>query len=204
MLQYYHSDLTYIMNFQRYKQNVISRDDYLPKSPGSFQSFLNEFRIARNVHKQKVPELLKRTKAWVHTKQADDVDRFANALREENITHNKTMVSLASKILCLNNPWVIIPCDTLTRKILGVETNAYSNFYSAFHDKLGKEMLRIDDSLKPLQVYIYAIENGFKEEIDDIITIRRNRFLDKLLWVHGQKFVLSRAYGTKKTLKDVL
>lgn len=136
LLQYYRSDLMYILNFQRYKQNVIPRNKYLEKKSGSFQSFLNEFRIARNVHKQKVPELLDRTMEWVHTNQANDVDRFANTLREENVTHSKTMVSLASKVLFLNNPTVIVPCDTLTRKAAGTETNTYAEFYNAIQQML--------------------------------------------------------------------
>ena len=42
LLQYYHSDLTYILNFQRFKQKAISESEYLRKTDGSFQSFLNE------------------------------------------------------------------------------------------------------------------------------------------------------------------
>jgi hypothetical protein len=197
LLQYYHSDLTYILNFQRYKQNAISRSKYLLKSPGSFQSFLNEFRIARNVPKKKIPELLNLSMGWVRTNQADNVDRFADRLRNKGLTQeNKTMTSLASKVLFLNNPWVILPCDTLTRRAVGVKTNRYSDFCSAIRDTLGKETILIDDSLEPVQEYMCAIENEFKGEIDHIRTIRRNRFLDKFLWVHGQKLALLKTNGT--------
>jgi len=188
LLQYYHSDLTYILNFQRYKQNAILSSKYLLKSPGSFQSFLNEFRIARNVQKHKVAELLNLTMEWVRTNQADDVDKFADKLRKNDLTQkNKTMTSLASKVLFLNNPWVILPCDTLNRRAVGVKTNKYSDFCSAIRDMLKRETLLTDDSLEPVQEYMCAIENEFQGEIDDIGTIRRNRFIDKFLWVHGQK-----------------
>lgn len=195
LLQYYQSDLRYILRFQLCKQKAISRSKYLLKSPGSFQSFLNEFRIARNVQKGRVPELLDLTMEWVSTNPADDVDLFADKLREKEITQeNKTMTSLASKVLFLKNPWVILPCDTLNRRAVGVKTNRYSDFYRAI---IERETLPIDDYLKPVQEYLCAIEDAFKEEIDDISKIRRNRFLDKLLWVQGQKLVLSKATGTK-------
>ena len=191
LIQYYHSDLTYIRNFQLYKQNKQNknlRNRYLLKSSGSFQNFLNEFKIARNVRKNYVPELLDRTMDWVNTNQADDVDAFANKLREKEITQvNKTMTSLASKILFLNNPWRIFPCDTLNRRAVGVKTNRYSDFCSAHHDLMEREPLLIDHSLEPIQGFILRIEEEFKGKIGDISTIRRNRFIDKLLWVRGQK-----------------
>jgi hypothetical protein len=162
LLQYYHSDLTYILNFQMYKQNLILSSKYLLKSPGSFQSFLNEFRVARNVQKHKVAELLNLTTEWVRTNQADDVDEFADKLREENLTQkDKTMTSLASKILFLNNPWDILPCDSLNRRAVGVKTNRYSDFYSATRDTLERETSLSDDYLKPVQGYMRVIENEF-------------------------------------------
>jgi hypothetical protein len=198
LLQYYQSDLTYILNFQRCKQNPTSesKSKYLLKSPGSFQRFLNEFKIARCVQKDRVPELLNLTMEWVHTNQADDVDSFADKLRKKGLTHNKTMTSLASKVLFLNNPRVILPCDTLNRRAVGVKTNTYSDFGTAIRDMLERETLLIDDSLEPVQKYLCAIENEFKGKIDHISTIRRNRFLDKLLWVFGQNFALLKTNGT--------
>lgn len=191
MLQYYHSDLTYILNFQRCKQKAISKSKYLLKSPGSFQSFLNEFRIARNVRKKRVPDLLNLTMEmeWVCTNPADDVDLFADKLREKEITQeNKTMTSLASKVLFLNNPSIILPCDTLNRRAVGVKTNRYSDFYTAIRDMFERGTLLNDDSLdlEPVQGYLCAIENEFKGKIDHISAIRRNRFVDKFLWVYGQ------------------
>jgi hypothetical protein len=183
LLQYYHSDLTYILNFQRCKQKAISRSKYRLKPPGSFQSFLNEFKIARCVEKAKVSKLLDLTMEWVSTNQADEVDSFADKLRKKGLTHGKTMTSLASKVLFLNNPSVILPCDALNRGAVGVKINRYSDFDTAIRDM--RETLSIDDSLVPVQGYLCAIENDFKGEIDHISKIRQNRFLDKLLWVQG-------------------
>jgi len=205
LLQYYRSDLTYILNFRRCKQNAISRSKYLLKSPGSFQSFLNEFRIAKNVPKGNVPKLLNLTMEWVrtNTNKADDVDGFADKLRKEHVTQeDQTMTSLASKVLFLNNPWVILPCDTLTRLAVGVKTNRYSDFRGAIRDMLKKGTLLIDyDFLEPVQEYMCAIENEFKGEIHRIRTIRRKRFMDKVLWTQGQKLALSKANGTNVLLE---
>ena len=199
LLQYYHSDLTYILNFQQCKQKTILISNYLLKSPGSFHSFLNEFRIARNVREERVSDLLKLTMEWVdHPNEADKVDEFADKLREEGITQrDDTMTSLASKILFLNNPWVILPCDTLTRRAVGVKTNKYSDFCSAARDMLKRETLPINNYLKPVDGYIRTIEKGFKGKIDKISKIRRNRVVDKILWVQGQKLALSKANGNK-------
>ena len=44
-----------------------------------------------------------------------------------------------------------------------------------------------DGPLQPVQIYMDAIEKNFKGKIDHISKIRRNRYIDKLLWVIGQK-----------------
>lgn len=186
LLQYYHSDLTYILNFQRYKYNSFSRSEHLLKSPGSFQNFLNEFRVTRCVRKGMVGCLLDTTIEWVSSSKADDVDSFAAKLRDKNITHNgKTMTSLASKILFLNNPWIIIPYDTLNNKAVGVRTNKYHDFHAAVCKIKKINALQIDESLNPVQEYLYTIEDEFKRELKRIDIIRNNRYMDKMLWVLG-------------------
>ena len=187
LLQYYHSDLRYIINFQRYKQNALSKSKYLLKSPGSFQSFLNEFRIARNVHKGKVEDLLSLTKDWVVSSKADDVDDFAAILRKNGLTHDgKTMTSLASKVLFLNNPWVILPSDTLNKRAVGVRTNKYSDFFNAICEIMKKKTLPFKESFGPVQNYLNTIESDYKGELKDIDVIRQNRYVDKILWMLGQ------------------
>jgi len=174
LLRYYHSDLTYILNFQRFKQKIISESEYLRKTDASFQSFLNEFRVARNVHKEKVVDLLHATVMWVHEAQADDVDLFADELREKGITQEKkTMTSLASKLLFLNNPWTIFPCDTRNRRAIGVETSRYSDFRRAISYNIEGDLSGISYVLEPVLTFICAIENEFRAEIPDLGMIRR-------------------------------
>lgn len=196
LLQYYHSDLVYILNFQRYKQNSISRSEYLPKSLGSFQSFLNEFRVARCVRKGMVGCLLDMTIKWVSSSKADDVDSFAAKLRDKKVTHNsKTMTSLASKILFLNNPWIIIPSDTLNNKAVGVRTNKYHDFHAAVCKEKKINTLQFVESLNPVLEYLYTIEDEFKGELKRIDVIRHNRYIDKMLWILGQDQSSSFGHG---------
>ncbi len=187
LLQYYHSDLRYILNFQRYKQNEFSSSEYLQISPGSFQSFLNEFGIARNVPKKNVGKLLARTEEWIKCSDVDNVDKFAKELRSNKLTHEgKTMTSLASKILFLNNPWDIIPLDTLNKKAVNVRTNRYHDFYDAILEIKKNKTLPFDGPFGPIQEYLDTIESEFKDNLKDIHLIRRNRYLDKILWMLGQ------------------
>jgi hypothetical protein len=149
-------------------------------------------RVARNVHKEKVIDLLHATITWVHTAQADDVDAFADKLREKGITHDKkTMTSLASKLLFLNNPWAIVPCDTRNRRAVGVATSRYSDFRRAIRHSVEGDLSGISYVLEPVLTFICAIENNFQAEIPDLGLIRQNRFLDKLLWVLGGRPTLS-------------
>jgi len=188
-LQYYHADLTYIFSFRRLKdnENWTLRRWYLSRSPGSFQSFLNEHKVARAVKKGEVASLLGLTMDWVVSDKADKVDEFAIALREEDITQEgKTMTSIASNILFLNNPAEIIPCDTLNRKAVGAKNNKYHDFYSLLLDIIKKNSSLIDESLESVETHISIIETESKE-INHLNTIRRNRYIDKLLWCHGLK-----------------
>jgi len=188
LLQYYHSDLIYILNFQKFKKNKLSSNDYLQKLPGSFQSFLNEFRIARNLPKGNIGKLLDYTKEWIKRSDADDVDAFAAKLKSNGVTPKGTMTSLASKILFLNNPWKIIPIDTLNKKAVNVRTNLYSEFRITVQKK--KRILLNDGTLNPVQEYLDTIENEFKDDLINIHIIRKNRYLDKILWVQGQKNII--------------
>jgi hypothetical protein len=184
-LQYYQSDLIYIMNFQMYKENGILNK--YNESSGSFQRFLNEFKVARNVRKSKAQDLLDSTMEWVKDEnKQNDVDAFAKNLRCKCITQEKkTMTSLASKILFLNNPWYVLPCDTQNRRALGVKRNNYEDFHNAV-EVLKMKTLATDGLLVPFHKYIDIIEDEFKEKIKRIREIRENRLLDKLLWVYGQ------------------
>ena len=100
-LNYYQTDLNYIKQFQDFKSNKIKPEKYIEKVPGSFYSFLIEFRVIRNLPKQTVGVLLIETLNWINSANADDVDLFDNRLAEKGITKG-VMTSMSSKILFLN------------------------------------------------------------------------------------------------------
>jgi len=127
-LSTYYSDLNYIQNFHNYKSDQLSTADYTSKETGTFYSFVIEFKIVRNFSKGSVDKLLKETIKWVNGKQADNVDLFADRLCQAGLTRGHTMTSLASKILFLNNPWIILPMDSLVRQALNQKDKLYSNY----------------------------------------------------------------------------
>ena len=181
MLQYYHSDLRYIRYFQAFKKGDITPKDYLQKWPGSFRSFINEFRVARNIEKEKTDTMLAMTMNWITGSHADDVDGFAKNLMQGGCTHGKQMTSLASKVLFLNDPWRIIPLDMWNKRALGVETNRYQDFLVALQSQ------QIDCTLDHEKEYLNEMEREFEGEINNMMMIRANRFKDKLLWYAGQQ-----------------
>ena len=122
-LAYYYTDLIYIEKFQDYKNNSISKNEYITNEKGTFYSFLIEFKVVRNFNKGEVNKLLELTNNFVNGISPIDVDLFAEILLDSNLTRGNLMTSLASKILFLNNPWQIIPMDTLARKSLNQKDN---------------------------------------------------------------------------------
>jgi hypothetical protein len=186
LLATYQSDLTYIRDFHRYKSGQLISTDYIKKSPGSFKSFIDEFGVARNVDKTQIHILLSLTTEWLNQNQADNVDNFANLLKEKGITHGKVMTSLASKILFLNNPWVILPLDTLAKRSVGLRTNKYSQYLPLTESFVSENKIAIDNSLNSVDKHLKIIEGQFNNELHDIKLIRQNRFVDKLLWTKGR------------------
>ncbi|MCX6352386.1 MAG: hypothetical protein NTX03_11065 [Bacteroidetes bacterium] len=186
-LMTYHSDLTYIHNFQLWKQGKISDVDYIKKSKGSFYQFLIEFKVTRNFNKGESSEVLAETKKWIKKPKSDYVDSFAEKLMDNGLTRNKIMTSLASKILFLNNPWAILPMDNLAKNAVGQKED---NFYKSYTKKVevfnsSENKKRIKSDLEEIKNYLKVIEADFKS-INDIKLIRENRYLDKLLWTIGQ------------------
>jgi len=132
-LSTYYTDLKYIYNFQQFKHDTISVEEFLQKDTGSFYSFLIEFRIIRNITQGSAKELLNETNSWVNGNHADDVDGFAKKLSRTHFTSGRTLTSLASKVLFLNNPWDIIPIDARARKALSVRKPINSKEISRIH-----------------------------------------------------------------------
>jgi hypothetical protein len=181
-LSTYNSDLNYIRQFQNFKSDRLTTADYLKKSTGTFYQFLIEFRVMRNVKKEKVGELLTETKTWIAGSAAINVDKFARHLCDRGLTHEKIMTSLSSKILFLNDPWTIFPFDNLAKKSLGQRTNIYSDYIPRM-EKFKKENLDFAiETFESMKTYLNDIESSYKNDLRDLETIRLNRFIDKLLW----------------------
>lgn len=185
-LSTYYTDLNYIRNFQRFKQNKISSTDFVKKDIGTFYSFLIEFRVARNFSQGSADKLLKETINWVNGKNADNVDLFAEKLSKTSLTRGNIVTSMASKILFLNNPWTIIPMDTLARKTLNQKENKYS-IYNVNLAKYRNENKQIIESfIKYTQPLTAVIDSEFKNELKGLKIISENRAIDKLLWTTGK------------------
>jgi len=186
LLTYYYSDLLYIREFQRYKNEKIDTNEYLKISDGTFKAFINEFRVARNIEKTKTDILLQQTIYWTRSAKSTDVDGFAELLNRNGITHGKVMTSLASKILFLNNPWVILPLDNLAKKSFGLKGNLYGDYYPLTVEFIKKYEMEINRHLDSVKQHLETIEASFCDEIENVKAIRFNRFVDKILWTIGR------------------
>jgi hypothetical protein len=186
LLETYHSDLVYIRNFQRYKQGQFSADKFVEKSAGTFYQFLIEFRVTRNFQAGKSDSILHLTTEWINGSTPNDVDGFAHLLNKKKLTHDKIMTSLGSKILFLNSPWTILPMDSLARKALGQNDNLYSTYLTNLDIFKKSNSNTIKNNIEIIEPFLTKIESEFNKEIEDIKTIRQNRFVDKLLWTLGQ------------------
>jgi hypothetical protein len=112
-LSSYDNDLRYISKFNDYKKGKLKASKYIKKEDGSFYKFLIEFKVIRNIPKGKSLDLLIQTKHWIDGDNPNDVDSFAEHLKNSGLSY-KLLKSMASKVLFLNNPEEIIPMDKLT------------------------------------------------------------------------------------------
>lgn len=179
---YYQEDLEYISKFQTFKKGGISISDYLKKEPRSFYSFLIEFKVIRNIIKGSTGRLLNETNDFINSTHPNNVDLFAKKLAKTGLTRGSITTSLASKILFLNNPWMIFPMDKRARQAL----HQNENNYSYFQTNLEKFRVNYRDSIEFCLTYIEPlaclIEEVFLNDIPDMKKIRVNRMIDKLLW----------------------
>lgn len=184
LLSQYSSELNYINEYNRFKSGLTSPENYLIKSSGSFQSFLNDFRVSRNSDVNKRSELAISTYNWINTDDADQVDKFAEFLKQQGLTHHFLAISMASKILFLNNPSTILPYDSKARSALGIKVKRYSEYAEVAQNfaTLNKDIF--NEHLFKIGEYLNIIEDLFPE-IKDKPKIRFNRFIDKYLWVRG-------------------
>jgi len=179
----YNSDLNYISNFQTNKRLDFSDENYIKKSVGTFYKFLIEFKVIRNVRKDKTIEVLNLTRQWIISNEANNVDKFASELKLFELTQDKkTMVSLASKILFLNNPYEIFPLDIRAKASLSYKSNIYSDFLILVQDFIYKNENLINECLSNVNRLYSLIEYDYNSAFENIDIIRKNRFVDKLLW----------------------
>ncbi|MBF01174.1 hypothetical protein [Flavobacterium coralii] len=184
-LQYYESDLYYIQQFQRYKsgENTLC---YTEKRKGSFYTFLTEFRVIRNFKEGKTQIILEKTIEWLNYNcNSNDVDSFALKLYETGITHNKIPVSMASKILFLNDPYNIIPMDRLARLTLNQKENNYSTYQKNLQQFKFEKKQEITKCLEIIMPLIKKINNSYGE-LPYLDKIAEQRIIDKILWVTGK------------------
>lgn len=184
-LTYYQADLNYIRKFQDFKNGKITPENYIKKVDGSFYSFLIEFRVVRNFPSGTVDKLLAETFKWINSENPDDVDLFAEKLANSGLTRGKLMASMASKILFLNNPWKIIPMDSLARKTLNQKQNKYS-IYNEKLIKFRKENETIFESSINYTNPLTTIIHSEFEDLENLNLICKNRIVDKLLWTNGK------------------
>ncbi len=178
----YETDLIYIRNFMWYRQGRISPDDFIKKENGSFYSFLIEFNVTRNFMATKSREILECSNDWLNRGNDEDVDGLAMQLKVSELTRNGIMTSLASKILFLNNPYKIFPMDRRAKKTLNYnKDNIYKNYLPEVKKYIDIKSDLILNALNLVEPFAEIIESNFIV-IPDIPTIRRNRFIDKLLW----------------------
>lgn len=185
-LNYYDTDLNYIANFKDFKDGNILTSEYVKKNRGSFISFLIEYRVIRNVSQGKVDKLLEETYNWIKGTCPDDVDGFAERLSLTNLTRGNIMSSLASKILFLNNPWDIIPMDSLARKTLNQKTNKYIIYQENLKKFKSGNKSEIEDCLAFSNSLINLINERYKHKIINLDLISENRMMDKILWTKGK------------------
>ncbi|MCB0457458.1 MAG: hypothetical protein R2776_03495 [Flavobacteriaceae bacterium] len=185
-LQYYETDLNYIREFQNFKKGTIELSLYKDKVPNGFYKFLIEFRIIRNIPSGTSKELLIETQNWVKNNNADNVDLFVEKLLGNDISRKKRLVSLASKVLFLNNPWKIIPMDVQTRKSLDLTENNYTEYQKRIKKFKEDHSNQIKECLKFVEKATQSVHSNFVD-IPNIDVICENRMIDKILWVKGVK-----------------
>jgi hypothetical protein len=184
-LTYYQTDLNYIRKFQDFKNGKITAENYIKKDVGSFYSFLIEFRVVRNFPSGTVDKLLAETSIWIKTENSDDVDLFAEKLANSGLTRGNVMASMASKILFLNNPWKIIPMDSLARKTLNQKQNKYAIYNQNLIAFRKQNETIFESSINYTNPLTNIIHDEF-EDLENLNLICKNRIVDKLLWTNGK------------------
>lgn len=186
LLSTYESDLNYFANFARFVNGEISPDKYCQKAEGTFKNFIDEYRVARNTKKDLTPDLLACSLEWHQQGRTKEVDDFALMIQGEGLTHGKLATSLSSKIMCLMNPWEIMPLDIRAKKALKHRTNIYKDYFGKIEQFRLEHENDIRQTLASISEMLAIIERSFIGTLTNLERIRENRFVDKWLWVKGR------------------
>jgi hypothetical protein len=182
LLAYYKSDLEYIAKFKSFMNNEKNADDYLTCNNG-FQKFINEFRVARNIRKERVKDLM----IFIRDSELIEVDAFAEEIKNRKLTQkDSVMTVLASKIFFLNQPEKIIPMDKFNKKTLELKGNKYNEFKIKIDEFSNKNSKILSTYLDTVSNCLVKIEKSVNIKMD-FEKYRINRFTDKYLWVKGRK-----------------
>ena len=77
--------------------------------------------------------------------------------------------------------------DRYTKITLNLRNTTYENYLKKLKEYERFIEEEIQHNLNYLKPYYEVIENEFENEIKDIEIIRRNRFIDKVLWIKGSQ-----------------
>ncbi len=187
LLSWYEKDLNYFLNFIKFSEKEISMDDYCKKESCTFKSFIDDYRVARSVKKELIFELLEVSNSWFRNEKGFDIDGLAQLLKLQGITYGYA-ISLSSKLMYLMNPQEVLPYDYQARKALKIPNEkSYSAFLNASKIFENKHYLEIKTTVEFIYPMLKFIEKPYLGKIPEIDKVRKNRFLDKWLWVLGSE-----------------
>ncbi|HMG67328.1 MAG TPA: hypothetical protein VK588_06565 [Chitinophagaceae bacterium] len=186
LLNSYYNDLKFIEIFQECKYKKISEKEYFDSTEFSFKRFLKDWGIIKNISREQQIHLQKLIFKWVRKDKENNVDLLVQNLIEQGVTNNR-LLSLCSKFLFLNKPDKVFPYDSHVRKAIGYNGKIYSDYYMKINtarqdllSQFGSEIIFVEKKLK-------RIESFFSFKSLNVIEIRKNRIIDKLLWIKGSK-----------------
>jgi hypothetical protein len=187
LLAHYRSDLEYIGQFNLFMNNQITVDQYLMEGNSSFQKFIKEFKVARNIKKEKKKDLLDFIKDSLLPQVTWTVDAFAEEMKKKKLTSkDDVMTVLASKIFFLSQPNKIIPMDSFNKRALGLRANRYEDFEMKINEFVNEIGQVLSTCLDNVRDYLSRIERSVNIQMD-FKRYRMNRFTDKYLWVKGRR-----------------
>lgn len=184
LLTWYGEDLVFFREFQRYQNGGIEASRYCKNYPGSFQNFLNAYRVARNFQKGQTEKLLEICFDWYKQGQCEQVKRLAEVIEKTGVSHGLP-VSLASKVMFLMRPDLVLPYDRQAKDTLGLGANDkdYDEFYRRALKFENDNRAALDAGLAKVSKMLDVLESGFSDLNLPFEKVRRLRLLDKMLWV---------------------